>query len=234
VVDEFEDIERPTAETVASRAIILSVVSCRAFTSAQPEDPEAAVLATRSYDWLCTLGLEGSLTDWERGVLTAPFGTLPQTDIITGTWLIEAVGVLSWALRNIELPPFDQQCDPPEIANSLGFLEPIEGTSLNKAVLRSKDEFSRYNDFIYNLHWRLRDCMRRKQAYDCTNLLGEYDGQYGFKLIGRDVCVGGAPLSEVNEPTLRSIMSVTQERHRASNWLVGYDSEDFYSVPTDT
>jgi hypothetical protein len=178
--------------------------------------------------------LDEDLTEWENRVLTTPFGTLPERDIITASWLSEAVTVLSWALGRIDLPAFDKQCDPPEAPNSLGFLEPTEDTALHKPILHSNEELDQYNDFIYNLNWRLRDFSRGKKAYDCTNLLGEYDGQYGFKLIGQDVCIEGISITAVDEPTLSSVMSITRERHRASNWLSGHDSEDFYSVGTDT
>jgi hypothetical protein len=53
-------------------------------------------------------------------------------------------------------------------------------------------------------------------------------------LQDRDLCVGGVPISRAEERAWRTLASITLERHRASNWLIGYASEDFYEVTTDT
>jgi len=225
---------RPEAESVATRAIILSVVSCRAFTSQEPENSGAASLAKKSYEWLRAIGLDESLTEWERQILTAPFGSLKDRDIIDGSWLSEAVNVLAWALGKRDLPAFDEQCDPAEAADSLGFLQPTEQTCLNKPGLLRSDELDSYNEFIYNLHWRIRDFSLHNRWYNCSNLFAETARKYGLKIIDHDLCISGKPISDSAEADWRPVLSITRERHRASNWLVGYDSEDFYEVGTDT
>jgi hypothetical protein len=238
-VDSIEDQDcqeraRPTAEQVARRAIILSVVSCYAITNQQPDNHQAASLAKRACDWLQAIGLHDEATDWERNILTRPFGSLTERDKINGSWLSEAVLVLAWSLGRTEMVPFDLQCDPAAVANSLGFLQSADETVLSKPRLRSSDELDQYNDFIYNLHWRLRDYSLRKRRYDCSNLLGDYAGKYGLELKDNDVCIAGEPITIADGTILRPVQSITDERHRASNWLVGYDSEDFYEVGTDT
>jgi hypothetical protein len=231
---DYERPARPTAEKVARRAIILSVVSCRAITNKQLDNHEAASLATRANDWLQAIGLNEEVADSERRILTTPFGSLSERDAINGSWLSEAVLVLAWSLGRTELPPFYLQCDPAGAESSLGFLQSINETVLNNPSLRSSDELDEYNDFIYNLHWRLRDYSLRKRPYDCSNLLGDYAGKYGLELKDQDVCIAGVPITLADDTILRPVESITRERHRASNWLVGYDSEDFYEVGSDT
>ena len=231
---DYEQRARPTAQKVAHRAIILSVVSCCAITNQQPDSNEAASLAKRAYDWLRAMGLHEEVSESERRILTTPFGTLSERDAINGSWLSEAVLVLAWSLGRTELRPFYLQCDPADAANSLGFLKSLSETVLNNPALRPSDELDQYNDFIYNLHWRLRDYSLRKRPYDCSNLVGAYAGKYGLELKENDVCIAGAPITLADDTVLRPVESITRERHRASNWLVGFDSEDFYEVGTDT
>lgn len=231
---EDEERARPTAEEVAHRAIILSVISCRAITDQDRDNDDAARLAKRAGDWLHAIGLDKESTDWERSILMAPFGSLMERDAINGSWLSEAVVVLAWSLGRTELASFDQQCDPADAANSLGFLQSSDETVLSNPTLRSREELDEYNDFVYNLHWRLRDYSLHKQPYDCSNLLGGYTGKYGLKLKDKDICIASVPITRADDSIVRSVESITRERHRASNWLVGYESKDFYKVGTDT
>jgi hypothetical protein len=231
---DYEELPRPTAEKVARRAIILSVVSCRAINNQQPDNHQAASLAERACDWLQSIGLHEEVTDWERRILTTPFGSLTERDAINGSWLSEAVLVLAWSLGRTELGDFYLQCDPADAANSLGFLQRTEETVLNDPKLRSSDELDQYNDFIYNLHWRVRDYLLRKRPYDCSNLVGSYAGKYGLELKEKDICIAGVPITLADDTVLRPVEGITRERHRASNWLVGFGSEDFYEVRTDT
>jgi hypothetical protein len=95
-----------------------------------------------------------------------------------------------------------------------------------------------YNEFIWNVHWRLRDFARNHNAYDFESLArkawGEPVRRYGLRLATEDICIAGQPLSRASEEDWRTLQSITQERHRASNWLIGYDNADFYQVTTDT
>jgi hypothetical protein len=224
----------PAADVVARRAIILSVVSCRGITDEAACDPEASKLAGNSAKWLCTLGLDEHLSEWERKILATPFGALDERTRINASWLSEAIVVLSWALGCAELPAFDAQCDPAAVANALGFLQAAENTALSNAVLRTTEELKDYNEFVYSLHWRLRDFSLHNNSFDFEQWHPNEAGRYGLKLKEKDLCVAGGPLSLAKEGDWRRILSITQERHRASNWLIGYGSEDFYEVSTDT
>lgn len=235
--DDSTEPPPPSAERVARRALILSVIACRGMTDVE-QDPGSSDLSERSYDWLIQLGLEPELSAWERRILTTPFGSLEAKDQINAGWLSEGLTILAWALGKTDLPPFDSQCDAPEIANQLGFLEAREHTALFEPSLLSTEKISDYNEFIYNLHWRVRDYSRAKTYYDFEALArkawGEPILRYGLRLLEKDVALKGSPLPEVSEADFHDLRSITQERHRASNWLIGYASEDFYEVTTDT
>ena len=184
------------------------------------------------------LGLEEELSGWERQVLTSPFGSLADRDRINASWLSEAVTVLAWSLGKVELPRFDEQCDPAGAANSLGFLQPTDSTELSRPRLRPPEDLQEYNEFLYNLHWRVRDFSLNRRSYDFESLArkawGEPVLRHGLVLQNGDLSIGGVPISQAEESAWRSLMSITRERHRASNWLIGYASEDFYEVTTGT
>jgi len=237
--EEFLEPPPPSADKVARRAIVLSVVSCRGIVEGHPKhSKEGRDLVKRSDLWLRAIGLEDELSDWERQILVSPFGDLADRDRIDASWLSEAVTILAWSLGKFELPGFDEQCDPAAAANSLGFLEPTDSTALRQPRLRPPEELDEYNEFIYNLHWRVRDFSLNRRSYDFESLArkawGEPVLRHGLKIQEKDLCVGGVPISRAKESEWRALVSITRERHRASNWLIGYASEDFYEVTTDT
>jgi hypothetical protein len=237
--EEFNEPPPPAADKVARRAIVLAVVACRGIVEADRANAQGASdLAKRSYDWLRALGLEGELRAWERRVLESTFGQLNDRDRVNPSWLSEAVVVLAWSLGRLELPGFAEQCDPADAANSLGFLQPTEASVLNQPELRSSEDLREYNEFIYNLHWRVRDFSLNKRSYDFEALArkawGEPVLRHGLVLSDRDLCVRGVPISRAAERDWRTLASIARERHRASNWLIGYASEDFYEVTPDT
>jgi hypothetical protein len=75
-------------------------------------------------------------------------------------------------------------------------------------------------------------------SYDFESLArkawGEPVLRFGLKLNEKDIQIGGQPLFKAPENIWRTLASIAQERHRASNWLIGYASENFYEVTTDT
>ena len=237
--EELSDPPPPSAERVARRAIVLSVISCRGIVESDNANPtNAAGLAKRSRDWLHAIGLEEELSDWERDVLASPFGSLSERDRINASWLSEAVTILAWSLGKLELPGLEDQCDPERSASSLGFLKPVGATALNGPQLRAPNILQEYNEFIYHVHWRIRDFSLIERPYDFESIArkawGEPILRHGLQINEKDLCVDGVPIFSAPEDKRCTLASITQERHRASNWLIGYGSEDFYEVTTDT
>lgn len=236
--NEIQDVPPPSADRVARRALVFAALSCRAFVEGHEDDSDAVDLHARLLPWFKSLDIERECSEWERGVLHASMGTLTDRDRIQASWLSEPMLILAWALGKVELPAFDMQCDPQGVANSLGFLLPSNETVLVDPTLRSKDELSNYNWFIYNIHWRLLDFSLHQNTYDFASLArkawGEPILRYGLHLVENDISIDELPLPRLSENAFRSLMSITQERHRASNWLDGYASADFYQVTADT
>jgi len=134
-----------------------------------------------------------------------------------------------------ELPAFDKQCDPQAATSSVGFLRSRERGVLHEPGLRSFEEIEEHNELIYNSHWRVRNHQFSRAPYDFEKMMADEPlEKYGVRLAEKDFAVDGVPLTRLPENVRRSLGGIMQERHRASNWLIGYDSEDFYEVATDT
>jgi len=237
--EEFFEVEPPSAEKAARRALALSVVCCRAFVEGDKGHPDRAWnLARDAREWLSSLHLEGELTEWERGLLDTRFGAISDQDRIDATWLSEAVAVFAWALGARPEPALDEQCDPAAESGHLGFLAPAEETALNNPALRSVEELAAYNEFLYTVHWRVRDCSLLRTSCDFRAIAlkawGEPVHKFGLELKNDDLALDGVPITELRESDFRRLDSIVRERHRASNWLIGHGSADFYEVPTDT
>ena len=233
--EEYQEPPPPTPDKVARRALVLSAVVCRSMID-DKQDPWAKEMSAQILEWLEKLNLDRELSEWERALLTKPFGELPDKDRRNGSWLSEGMVVLAWALGKIQLPSFDSQCDPPDVGSCIGFTQPMRETVLNDPVLLAPGQLSEYNWFIYNLHSRVRSS-RDKESHDFESLARRAWGEplpYGLQIAEKDVALNGQPLPKASEAERQNLRSITQERHRASNWLIGYASEDFYEVTTDT
>ncbi len=204
--DDYQEPPPPSAGRVARRALILSAVSCRGIIEAD-QNPGAADLAERCLNWLKKLGLEEELTEWERSLLSSAFGSVKLKVRINAGWLSEALVVMAWALGKVDLPSFDAQCDPQDVANCLGFLQRKEETVLQNPNLLPVSSLSEYNEFIYNLHWRVRDYSIRPGPYDFESLARKAWGEpllrHGLQIAEKDIALNGVPLSRVTESEFR-------------------------------
>ncbi|MGC4013786.1 MAG: DUF4272 domain-containing protein [Luteolibacter sp.] len=237
-VDHIEPTP-PTSHAVARQALILSAIACRGGMEGDNSDPSgASSMIELIQTWLRNLDLWSHLTRWEHRIVSAPFGTLSQRDAIDASWLSESMAILAWALGKTPLPDCDKQCDPASVATSLGFLKPVDMTVLTNPVLLEPGALDEFNEFIYQIHWRLRDFSLFGRPYDFESLARAAWGtpveRYGLKLIQGDIGIGGVPLYESDDHERGHFGSITRERHRASNWLIGYAAQGFYEVTTDT
>jgi hypothetical protein len=55
----------------------------------------------------------------------------------------------------------------------------------------------------------------------------------GLRLIEQDLEIQGVPLFRASKDLWREVLSITQERHQAINWLLGHDPV-YARVTTDT
>jgi hypothetical protein len=228
------DFHQPPAERVAARAIVLSAVACRGLIEKDASNPGAEDLRRRVCSWLGDLGIMDEAEEHERRLLTTPLGNLGERDTIDASWKSEGMLVLGWALGLLSLPSYDQECQPGDSANLLGFLEDRTSTPLAEPDLRAAAEIEHWTEAYLTLHWRLRQYSLHPEAIDFNSYVESC--RWGplslaeLQLIDGDLAIGGARLDSVPEPIFSRTLSIVQERHHAFNWLLG--EEPIYSIVT--
>jgi hypothetical protein len=234
--DEFTPTP-PTAERVAARALVLSAVSCRALIEEDAGKQGAEDLRLRLLPWLETIGAAEELEPAETTLIATPLGKLEEKKGVDASWQSEGMVVLAWALGFAELPPVHVQCEPSDVANCMGFLDDRENTPLHNPRLRDGSEIEKRGDTYLTLHWRLRQFSINSAPMDfsayalackwATMRLDELEFQ------DNDLAIDGVRIDKVEFKRFREVLSITQERHQALNWLMGF--EQLYSqVTTDT
>ncbi len=145
---------------------------------------------------------------------------LSDRDRFNASWLIEAVAVLAWSIGKFEMPDVDEQCDPAAAADALGFLKPEMETALRSPQFREPDEVKDYFEFIYNLHWRVRDFSLFKKPYDFEALArkawGEPVLRYGLAIEENDIGIGGIAL---HKASVHALPPVRQHHTRETSRL---------------
>ena len=239
--DEDEDVDEapvpPTPLRVAQRALVLCAVSCRGFIEDGAGDEGAEGLAVRLLPWLREQGLAGELEPHEADLLATKLGALDPQARTNATWRSEGLAVLAWALGRHGLPAYDEQVDPREVAESLGFLEDGAGALLAAPRLRPQAELDAYRHAVFSLHWRLRQFGIDGKAMDFAEFAGRaWFGPMsleGLRLIERDLAIGAVPIARAGRDDYRRCASTAQERHQAANWLHGYGAV-YSDVDTST
>jgi hypothetical protein len=228
----------PSADRVAARALVIACVSCRGFIEQESEDPRAEEFRQRVVAWVEDLGIADEFEPWEKEVLATPLGcAADRQTTVNAAWMGESLGIFSWALRVADLPRYDEAPLPAEVANSLGFLCQRQETVLADPSLRSLGDRQRFADFMFAVHWRVMQfhlCHEPMDFVDTANTVwfGPLETR-GMEFSQKDLAFRGKPISSLDSDTFRAFMSMTMERHRAANWLVG--SADVYSeTGTDT
>jgi hypothetical protein len=226
-----------SAQRVAARAMVLSAISCRGAIEKDAEKPGAEVLRKQILPWLDQIGVTQEIEPAERDMLDTPLGKLDLRKALNATWRCEGLTVLAWALQWSELPRPQDQCDPPLIANSMGFLDERRNTPLHNPVLRPIEDIEMWGDTYLTLHWRLRLLNSSPGTMD---FVSEVDRcEWGplridpLEILNNDIAIDGLRIDKLDPRRHRELMSIAQERHQAFNWLLGF--EQIYSqVTTDT
>lgn len=223
--EEEEEPQPPTAERVARRALALAAVAARALV--EQSDPSEAGVEQYWKDilsWVEAIGIREELEPDEWKVLQRPVGRLDQRAAIDSTWRLEGLGVLAWALKQFDLPPYDELVSPQTLLRSVGFLdEQAAAGLLADPELRSREELDELGKQLLGLHWRLRDYTLRPQAMDFR--VFAKDCWFGpmdispFRLIDGDLALGEHAIHGAPEELFGRTMSAARERHQAINWL---------------
>jgi hypothetical protein len=227
----------PDAGRVAARALVLSAVSYRGLIEKDSHKPGAEELRQRVLGWLAQIGVAEEMEPAETTLLSAPLGKLDRKSTIDASWKSEGVVVLAWALHYATTPRVHVECDPPEIANHMGFLEDRADTPLHSPRLRDSSEIETWADTYLTLHWRLRQFSSHPGSMNFVNYVSACT--WGplrldhLEILDGDLAIDGVPIDKVEHTAFRNTLSIAQERHQAFNWLLGF--EHLYSaVTTDT
>jgi hypothetical protein len=234
--DQFS-LRPPDANRVAARALVLSAVSCRALIEKDAHSAGTEALRQRLVSWLDCIGVTEEMEPAEVILLSTPVGKLDRKTQVNATWKSEGMVVLAWALHCAELPPVHIECDPSDTANAMGFLDDRQNTPLHKPVLRDWSEIESWADIYLTLHWRLRQFSLEASPMDFVAYVSECTWASlrldHLETVDRDLAIDGVRIDKVENATYRQTLSITQERHQAFNWLLGF--EPLYSeVTTDT
>jgi hypothetical protein len=227
----------PTLRRVVHRAFCLSAVVCRSFIDEDPRDEQCRSLHARMPPWLADVGAASELEPWESSALSQPLGRLETQTRVNGSWASEGLAVLGWVLQRYDLPSHDSCVDPQALTMALEFLEPRAAVLLSSVTLRSADEIQTGADRAFAVHWRLRQFSLSRQRMDFaefarTAWFGPLNIQ-GVALAESDLSICGVPITRAAADKMRTASSIAVERHKAFNWLLGYD--DIYSeVDTST
>jgi hypothetical protein len=226
----------PTVDRALRRSFCLSAVVCRSFIDEHPADEQCLALNGRILPWLAEVGAESELEPWESSALSQPLGQLDNQARVNGSWASEGLAVLGWALRRYNLPPHDTCVDPQALTTTLGFLQPA-ASLVGTASIRPVEEIQSGADRAFAVHWRLRQFSLSRAHMDFADFartawFGPLNIE-GVALAESDLSIGGAPIARAAADALRTASSIAVERHKAFNWLLGYD-EVYSEVDTST
>jgi Domain of unknown function (DUF4272) len=227
----------PTPDRVAARAIVLSAVACRALIEKDAEKTGAEQLRRDVVEWLNRVGVSDEMEPSEAALLSTPLGKLDKKTTMDATWSSEGMVVLAWVLGCVSLPAFYAECEPSDVANAMGFLGERDTTVLRRPRLRDSSEIAVSEETYLTLHWRLRQFSIEPGTMDLAAYVSSCN--WGplrldqLELCEGDLAVEGVRIDRLDYPVFRRTLSIVQERHRAFNWLIGWDSV-YSQVTTDT
>jgi hypothetical protein len=232
------DIEPPIAQRVARRAMVLAAVACRSFSDHDPDNADAQDLWQRLKDWMQSLEVDSEIEPYEAQIIYKPLGSLSNEERLAGTWGIEGLAMLAWALGLLPFPAHDQQVDPYEVTDAVALLNPDAADIINSADLRTRKELTACRELLYAIHCRLRQFNRDRSLHDIAHWIeSDWLQTLGIDNVlasTGDLAVNGVPLAESLESAWRSCESVTFERHRAAIWLIGEYGPIYSEVSVDT
>jgi hypothetical protein len=93
-----------TADCVATRALTLSAVSCRALIEKDAHKPGAEKMRKEVLDWLGRIRIARELESAEFDLLSTPLGALDSKRCVRESWKAEGMVVLAWGAVVRERP----------------------------------------------------------------------------------------------------------------------------------
>lgn len=234
----IDSLPRPGAQRVARRALVLAAVACRSFSDHDPNNPEAIDLWERLKFWVDAQQLGEEIEPSEHALVFAPLGSLTSQARISGTWRVEGLAILSWALGLQPFPPHDSKVDPYVVTDNVALLNEEAADIVKSAHLRPTNELQACRELLYAVHCRLRQVMRERMPHDIRHWIeSEWIKALGASAVlhqSGDLAIGGKPVFELERDAIATCESTICERHRAIIWLVGEGGPVYSQVTVDT
>jgi hypothetical protein len=238
----MEDMEEPADQPpepidVARRALILSGVVCRASIERYSDEDYKHETAGQIHEWFTELDLWPYLEPQEEEIIRAAFGEMPRRLQVEGTWFIEGLAVLAWALGRDVFPPHDTKVDPIAVTNALDFLDDGARHLLMSPQLRDRVELDAAREWYYDVHCTLRGFTNHGGTGRLAGWIGGFLATFAVDpeavMIDGCLALDGKRIIDVDRKRLDDWESVICERHRAVIWLEG--SYPLYTeLPVDT
>lgn len=246
----MQDNQRPHPRAVLGRVVILMEIFRKA-AATPPADYLAPVmqnwsdkekdrftakmdaLFAKQEEKIRNAGLWDSLTDREQIFLRTGVLETSMRQRINASWLAESMCCLIWALGAKEqIPPYDFETNP-----KLFFKGGDHAiSSIKEASLRPAEEIDRQRDWAELWHWRCRtrklleekripealpNGMSMASVIQMTAEKAAAEGIFPEPASG-DFPAFGRPFREITDEQFARVTSISQERHKALNWLCGY------------
>lgn len=258
-----QDRQPPDARAVFGRAVILLEIHRKA-AATPPADYLAPVmqnwndedkdsftekmqaLYAKQEEKIRKAGLWDSLTIEEQAFMRTGVLEMTAQQRIDASWLAESICCLLWALGAKEqILPYDSETDTAPLFKrgdqAIGTVE--------QASLRPAEEINRQRDWAELWHWRCRtrklleekripevlpNGMSMARVIQMTAGKAAEEGIFPAP-VGDDFPAFGGPFRELTAEQFARVTSISQERHKALNWLCGYAPGNRWAeTPTDT
>jgi len=241
--------KRPSAQRVAHRAMVLALMIYRSSIERFPGEAKFEALHARLPAWVDQLGLASELEKEEHDFLRVPLGKADAKVVLNSEWRVEGLGVLAWALKRYEMPPYDELTSPRKTVGSVGLSDELLAAAdtaaakklFRDAELRPASEIDRFASHITIVNWRLRTYRIAGLAGGPENISKRMDfvgylrahpsfkesWLKGLRLVGKDLSVGDKAIGDAPPDEVRQCGSIAVERQIAAYWLQG--DEQVYS-----
>jgi hypothetical protein len=171
--EEIPEDKMRTAQEIASRALIVSVVTAVAY-----GDPRDEVS-----QWLQTEGLWADVSPTERAFLetSAP----EEKAIIFFSWGVERLVPLLWSIQKLpELQPLTCKCDTTAVQGAIVWPPASTGDFIRCAQMRPVAQIAEEYEKVYHSHWRVRDAqINGRPIPEELNAGVVYERHYAFNWI---------------------------------------------------
>jgi len=227
----------PAPVDVVRRALILSAVVCRSHLENYKDEEYRRQTVEYIREWFDELDLWPHLEPSEEKIIRADFWTIPNWLRARGTWYVEGLAMLAWALKRAEFPPHDEKVDPIAVTDALGFLDPDAGKMLEAPRLRKAVEIKAAREWVYDVHCTLRGFLHHDGDGHLAKWIVDYLRDLKIApakvMIKGHLAFKGKSLQKADRGELEDWEHIVCERHRAVIWLEG-DEELFTELSVDT